>query len=334
VPKLTAMDEHFVHQLPEPLPVAAIEHHHWRESYFFVTHGPDRHDDVVIVAMAHYPARGAMDALLMGRIGGERLFQYHARPYGDDPHTTSVGPVTVSVEEPLRRLRVSVEPTDGFAADLMFTARTQPYLMRRGRLSDADGLIWDQSQMFQSGQFSGTYTSGGQTHDVAGWLGQRDHSWGVRNHGRVPLWVWLAVQLPDGMFGLWNWELADGSLVFLDGCWAPADGSDPVPLVGFDHELTWTVDGRPAPWATNGEGITGLSGRVSLTTADGRTVTLDAEGEWCAPYVPFHGGGLNVMDVRADDGRTGTAIYEVTGRHHHRYFPDPPSVGSVTASAQ
>ena len=29
------MDEHFVHQLPEPLPVAAIEHHHWRESYFF-----------------------------------------------------------------------------------------------------------------------------------------------------------------------------------------------------------------------------------------------------------------------------------------------------------
>src|SRR5207302_6274297 len=170
---------------------AVIEHQHWRESYFFVTHGPDRHDDVVIVAMAHYPARKSMDALLMGRVGGERLFQFHARPYGDDPHTTTVGPVSVKVEKPLQRLHVSIDETQGFAADLTFEARTQPYLMRRGRLVDEDGLIWDQSQMFQSGRFGGTYASGGAEHRVDGWLGQRDHSWGVRGHGRVPLWVWL-----------------------------------------------------------------------------------------------------------------------------------------------
>lgn len=326
MPKLTALDELFVHQIPEPLPVAAIEHEHWRESYFFVTHGPSRTDDVVIVAMAHYPQRQAMDALLMGRINGERLFQYHLRPYAGDPHTTSVGPVTVTVEEPLERLRVAVTETQGFAADLVFDARTQPYLMRRGRLSDEQGLIWDQSQMFQSGTFSGTYTASGTPASVDGWLGQRDHSWGVRDHARVPLWVWLAVQLPDGMFGLWNWELANGSLVFLDGCWAPADGSDSVPLVGFDHDLQWTADGIVTPWRRDGEGITGLVGRVALHLADGRTVTLVAEGEWCGPYVPFHGGGLNVMDVEADDGRRGTAIYEVTGRHHHRFFPEPPSV--------
>jgi hypothetical protein len=28
------------------------------------------------------------------------------------------------------------------------------------------------------------------------------------------------------------------------------------------------------------------------------------------------------MRVHTDDGRHGTAIYEVTGAHHHRYFPD------------
>ncbi len=28
------------------------------------------------------------------------------------------------------------------------------------------------------------------------------------------------------------------------------------------------------------------------------------------------------MRVRTDDGRDGTAIYEVTGAHHHKYFPD------------
>jgi hypothetical protein len=31
--KLTAMDEHFVHQNPEPLPQAVSHHDHWRESY-------------------------------------------------------------------------------------------------------------------------------------------------------------------------------------------------------------------------------------------------------------------------------------------------------------
>jgi hypothetical protein len=29
------------------------------------------------------------------------------------------------------------------------------------------------------------------------------------------------------------------------------------------------------------------------------------------------------MAVETDDGRRGTAIYEVTGRHHHRFFPEP-----------
>jgi hypothetical protein len=40
----------------------------------------------------------------------------------------------------------------------------------------------------------------------------------------------------------------------------------------------------------------------------------------CASYAS-HGGGQHLMSVRADDGRRGSAIYELTGVHHHRYFP-------------
>jgi hypothetical protein len=29
------------------------------------------------------------------------------------------------------------------------------------------------------------------------------------------------------------------------------------------------------------------------------------------------------MAVETDDGRHGTAIYEITGRHHHRFFSQP-----------
>jgi len=33
--------------------------------------------------------------------------------------------------------------------------------------------------------------------------------------------------------------------------------------------------------------------------------------------------------VRTDDGRTGTAIYEVTGARHHRHFPETTVSGRL-----
>ena len=67
MPQLSDFDERLVHQIPEPLGVVGIEHPHWRESYFFVTHGPAPGSDVVVVAMATYPPRAMLDALVLGR---------------------------------------------------------------------------------------------------------------------------------------------------------------------------------------------------------------------------------------------------------------------------
>ena len=65
--------------------------------------------------------------------------------------------------------------------------------------------------------------------------------------------------------------------------------------------------------------------------ADGRRITVEAEGTFARPYEPFQRGGLNLMRVRTDDGRSGTAIYEVTGARHHRYFPDTVVSGRLPA---
>jgi hypothetical protein len=35
------------------------------------------------------------------------------------------------------------------------------------------------------------------------------------------------------------------------------------------------------------------------------------------------------MRVHTDDGRDGTAIFEVTGSRHHHYFPDTSVPGSL-----
>jgi hypothetical protein len=327
--RLTAADEGFVHQIPEPLPNVATHSEHWRESYFFVLHPPDGggDGDAVIVAMAHYPSREVVDALQMGRIDGQIVFARHERPYDGDPHSPTVGPVRVDIAEPFRTVHVSVSdhPDAAFTADLTFRARTAAHGLRRGTMKAGHETVWDQSHMIQAGTWSGSYTAAGRTHEVTDWWGQRDHSWGIRDHSRCPLWMWLAIQLPDGMLGVWHWELADGGRIYTDGCFAPADGSDPVPVIDFRHELGWTgADGQPADYGRDGEAVRGLAGRVELTLAGGQVVGIEGEGTWAMPYGGL-GGGQHLMQVRTDDGRTGSAIYEVTGASHHRYFPVPRS---------
>ena len=322
----TPLDEQFVHQLPELLPKVATHHQHWRESYFFELHdpgaGPD--GDVVFLTMAHYPARARMDSLQMGRVAGEKLLGLQERAYDGDPHTTEVPGVRVEVVRPFEELRLWSDPeVCPIGLDVTFQARTQPYGLRRGTMRAGEEVIWDQSHILQSGTYRGTYSVAGVDRQADGWIGQRDHSWGIRDHGRCPLWLWFQIQLDDGFLGVWHWELANGSRIYTDGCWAGTDRSDPVPVVDFSHDVSWTgADGEPARYGTHGEMVAGLSGTCTFVLEDGRKLTIEAEGTWARPYEPFHRGGLNLMQVRDGDGRNGTAIYEVTGARHHRFFPD------------
>jgi hypothetical protein len=304
---------------------------HWRESYFFDIHRPDAQGDVVFLTMAHYPARQEMDSLQMGKVDGEPVMGHLMRPYNGDPHTTEVAGARIEVVRPFEELRLTVDPdTSAIGMDLAFRARTQPYCLRRGTMRAGQEVIWDQSHIFQSGSYHGWYSVGGTSHEVDGWSGQRDHSWGVRNHGRCPLWMWLQIQFDDGFLGIWHWEFANGARVYTDGCWAGTDRSDPVPIVDFSHRLRWVgADGEPASYGERGDQVAGLAGTCTFTLSNGRSITVEAEGTFDRPYEPFHRGGLSQMRVRADDGRVGTAIYEVTGARHHHYFPDTIVEGTL-----
>jgi hypothetical protein len=326
----TDMDERFVHQIPELLPEIETRSPYWRESYFFELHSPDGRGDVIFFTMALFPSRQHMDSIQMGRIGGEAVLGVLGRATGSDPHTTDVGGARVDIVRPFDQIRLFADPAQAaIGLDLTFTARTQPYGLRRGTMRAFDEVVWDQSHILQSGTYSGTYTAAGIEHAVDGWVGQRDHSWGIRDHGRCPLWIWFQLQFDDGFLGVWHWEYENGARVYTDGCWAGTDGSDPVPLIDFHHDMQWVgADGTPATYGQHGDDVAGLRGTCVFTLAGGRRIEVTAEGTFDRPYEPFHRGGLCQMRISADDGRTGTAIYEITGSRHHHFFPqaDVPGV--------
>ena len=262
----------------------------------------------------------------MGRVGGEQLLGLPRPALRRRPaHHRGARRPRRGRAALARRSACGPTPTGrAIGVDLTFRARTQPYGLRRGTMRAGDDVVWDQSHILQSGTYTGTYTVGGTAHEVDGWVGQRDHSWGIRDHGRCPLWMWFQIQLDDGFLGVWHWELANGARVYTDGCWAGADGSDPVPVVGFDHDVDWLgADGAPAAYGEHGEAVAGLARHAAASRSPtAGASTVEAEGRFARPYEPFHRGGLNLMRVRTDDGRAGTAIYEVTGARHHRFFPD------------
>ena len=95
-----------------------------------------------------------------------------------------------------------------------------------------------------------------------------------------------------------------------------------MPVIDFHHELDWVgADGKPAAYGEHGDQVAGLAGVCTFMLAGGRAITVEATGTFDRPYEPFQRGGLNQMRVTADDGRTGSAIYEVTGARHHHFFP-------------
>jgi len=55
---------------------------------------------------------------------------------------------------------------------------------------------------------------------------------------------------------------------------------------------------------------------------------VEGTGRWAQRYSGIAtkapnvlGGGLSEMQVTTSDGQRGSAIYELTGQWHHRYFP-------------
>jgi hypothetical protein len=105
----------------------------------------------------------------------------------DDRLHQHVGNYRVEVIEPLQKLRLVLEETEGFAFDLTWegsfdVVQEQPHLMLNGVRPTLDA-----QRFAQLGSWSGTLVVDGEETAVTPdrWMGSRDRSWGIRPVGEA-----------------------------------------------------------------------------------------------------------------------------------------------------
>ncbi|MGH6993554.1 MAG: hypothetical protein ACREEH_09490, partial [Caulobacteraceae bacterium] len=156
-----------------------------------------------------------------------------------------VGPIAITVVEPLRQLRVSVEaPAQGLKAEVNFTGRAFPIEEPRFTRRAGTRLVMDYTRLTQNARCAGWVELDGERQSLEGWIGGRDRSWGIRPVGArdaqaiVPpqppqfFWIWGPANMPGGSFFFHTNDEASGAPWNRRAVWAP-DGADP----GQFHEF-------------------------------------------------------------------------------------------------
>ena len=220
----TAMDEHFVHQLPELLPER--RHHAPALAGELLLRHPRPDAARATSSSSRWPTTRPASTWTRCRWAGSaasQLIGLHEPPLRRRPaHHRRAAGARVEIVRPCEEVRLLGRSRR--VARSASTSRSapapSPTACAGARCAPATTSCGTSATSSSPAPTTGTYTVGGTTHEVDGWIGQRDHSWGIRDHGRCPLWMWFQIQLDDGFLGVWHWELANGARVYTDGCWA------------------------------------------------------------------------------------------------------------------
>jgi hypothetical protein len=201
---VTSWDDYPVHQAAEYIAHAATSDRNFYDRYYFNLH-PSSDEYFAIFGLGQYPNLGVRDAFVDVRIGDEQHIVRSSAPL-TDRMDTSVGPIRVEVIEPLRTLRVIVEPSEhSVAMDVTWRGLGPVVEEPRQCVRSKGRVVFDTQRLAQLGSWEGTLSVGGRdltvTPDRCG--GSRDRSWGVRPVGE-----------PEGdgirkgvnvMAGMWNY---------------------------------------------------------------------------------------------------------------------------------
>lgn len=181
---LGPMDEFPVHQLPQPIASPGSSDRNFYDRSYFNAH--DRTGDVFLISgIGYYPNLGVKDAFVLVRRGDEQTAVHLSDAIDGDRLNQNVVNYRVEVDEPLHRLRIVLEETEGVAADLTWTGLFPVVQEQRHVLRAGNRVTLDAQRFAQVGSWSGHLAIDGQdiTVDPQTWIGSRDRSWGIRPIG-------------------------------------------------------------------------------------------------------------------------------------------------------
>ena len=259
---ITRADDYPIHQTADPIAVAGSGNRNFYDRYFF--NGYTRDGSLFLAgAMGQYPNRRVVDAAFNVIHRGRQYVVRASRRMGDGERmTTRVGPIRVEVIEPLRTLRLVVEPNPWeLSADLTFTARAGVIEEPRFYRAHAGHVFMDSTRLTQHVTVGGRLSVAGETIELSAeqtW-GSRDRSWGLRPVGEreadgptMPpqfFWLWAPVNFPDLCTHFDVNEEADGSRWHEAGMIVPVNGT-PEAATGVDWSIEYQPGTRHARRAT------------------------------------------------------------------------------------
>ncbi|QJQ31105.1 hypothetical protein GV829_00430 [Sphingomonas lacunae] len=179
---LTGGDDFPIHQTPEP--VALVTDRNFYDRYFFNGYSPDG-NIFFAAAMGIYPALDVIDGAFCVMVNGvQHNLRASARMHGERM-ALQAGPIRVTIEQPLHRVRITVTANDGpLSCDLTITGRHFPIEEPRFTRRNGTRLFMDYTRMTQNGRWSGHIMVDGQRIEVdSSFAGTRDRSWGIRPVG-------------------------------------------------------------------------------------------------------------------------------------------------------
>ncbi|HKD23002.1 MAG TPA: hypothetical protein VKB71_13385 [Rhizomicrobium sp.] len=207
---LTKADDFPVHQLPEPIATSGTDRNFY-DRYFFNGYTMDGHL-FFAVALGVYPHLNVMDAAITVIVDGVQHNLRGSRLLRSERMDTQVGPIAITVLEPLERLKVTVSDNPhGIKAELVFKARAKPVEEPRFTFRQGPRTLLDYTRLTQNGGYDGYIEVRGKRIEIESSMvvGTRDRSWGVRPIGlsdpqplapaRAPqfYWLWSPLNFPD-----------------------------------------------------------------------------------------------------------------------------------------
>jgi hypothetical protein len=173
-------------------------------------------DLFLVAGMGVYPNAKVIDGYVCLVAGGrQRNFRMSTQGAAGD----SSLPIAIELIEPLEEWHLGfVEPELGINLDAVWQAAFPPHIADAISIEGGEGTPTHFEHFYQLGSYGGALTVDGHRHDLTGWLGHRDRSWGLRGvQDRLGMHMWLGAGFDGGMVAVHYNEDRNGRVAYCDG---------------------------------------------------------------------------------------------------------------------